>query len=172
VLFAGVASGINAIDFQSLICGQGGNELALTSVGVEPPAVVSALDLLSIELPAMQGHAAVRAGVTQGEGLSLTVATQYEGDFQQHCFLKLVAMHAVGWQSAVPEAGEHERIGRLALRGFEFRHGGNEHLRPAAANSRQLAVRRRRHGQRTTARCQGKDQRFGRECHVDRSECS
>jgi hypothetical protein len=123
MLFAGVASGINAIDFQSLLRGQGGNELALTRVGVEPPAVVSALHLRSIESPAMQGHAAVRAGVTQGEGLSLTVATQYQRDFQQHCFLKLVAMNAVGWQSAVPEAGEHERIGHLALGGFEFRHG-------------------------------------------------
>ncbi len=122
VLFAGVASGINAIDFQSLTCGQGGNELALTSVGVEPPAVVSALDLLSIELPAMQGHAAVWAGVTQGEGLSLMVATEYQRDFEQHGFLKLVAMNAVGWHSAIPEAGEHERIGHLALGGFEFRH--------------------------------------------------
>jgi hypothetical protein len=97
--------------------------LALTSVGFEPPAVVSAFDLLSIELPAMQGHAAVWAGVTQGEGPSLMVATQYQRDFEQHGFLKLVAMNAVGWHSAIPEAGEHERIGHLALGGFEFRHG-------------------------------------------------
>jgi hypothetical protein len=100
------------------------------------------------------------------------VATQYQRDFEQHGFLKLVAMNAVGWHSAIPESGEHERIGHLALGGFEFRHGGNEHLRPAAAHWRRLALGQRRHGQRTTARCQGKDQRFGRECHVDRSGCS
>jgi hypothetical protein len=36
--------------------------------------------------------------------------------------MKLVAMHAIGGQGAIPEAGEHERIGRLALRRVGFGH--------------------------------------------------
>jgi hypothetical protein len=35
----------------------------------------------------------------------------------------MVAVKAISGESAIPEAGEHERIGRLALRGVEVGHG-------------------------------------------------
>jgi hypothetical protein len=38
--------------------------------------------------------------------------------------MELVAVDAVGGQGPVPEAGEHERIRRLALGRIEFGHGG------------------------------------------------
>jgi len=34
-----------------------------------------------------------------------------------------VAMNAIGGQGAIPEAGEHERVGCLALREVEVGHG-------------------------------------------------
>jgi hypothetical protein len=48
--------------------------------------------------------------------MALAVAADYQRDFEERCLMKLVALHAVGGQGAIPEAGEHERIGRLALR--------------------------------------------------------
>jgi hypothetical protein len=37
--------------------------------------------------------------------------------------VELVAVDAVGGQGPIPEAGEHERIGRLALGRVGFGHG-------------------------------------------------
>jgi len=55
--------------------------------------------------------------------LSEAVATDDEGNFQQRRFVELVAVDAVGGQGAIPEAGEHERVGGLALREVEVGHG-------------------------------------------------
>jgi hypothetical protein len=92
-------------------------------VRVEGPTVVGALDILSIEVAAVKGHAAVRTSVPQREGTAGAVAPNHQGDFKQHGFVKLIAMDTVGGQRAIPEAGEHQRIRRLALRGVEFGHG-------------------------------------------------
>ena len=62
-------------------------------------------------------------GVAQREGMAGAVASNNEWDLKQRGFVKLIAMDPVGGQSAVPEAGEHERIGRLALGRVEFGHG-------------------------------------------------
>ena len=51
------------------------------------------------------------------------VASDDQRDLQQHCFVKLIAMHAVGGQCTIPEAGEHYRIWRLALEIVGFGHG-------------------------------------------------
>jgi hypothetical protein len=53
-------------------------------VGVESPAVVRAFDLLAVELSAGKGHAAMGAGVAQGKGLALAVASDDQRLFQQH----------------------------------------------------------------------------------------
>ena len=74
VLFAGIIAGVDAIEFQVLIGGEGRDELALAVVYVELPAVVSALEILSVEAAAVEGHATMRAGVAQGEGLAKAVA--------------------------------------------------------------------------------------------------
>jgi hypothetical protein len=44
------------------------------------------------------------------------VATDYERNFEERGLMKLVANDTIGGQGAIPEAKEHERIGRLALR--------------------------------------------------------
>jgi len=97
--------------------------LTLSIVNVELPAVVSTLEILAVEPAAVERHAAMRASVAKSEGFSLHVTTDDERDLEQHGFVQLIAVNTVGAQSAVPEAGEHERIGRLALREIEFGHG-------------------------------------------------
>jgi hypothetical protein len=123
LLFTSVTAGVDAIDFQILISGERWDQLALAVVNVELPAVVSAFKVLAVEASAVEGHAAVRAGVAQGERLSEAVASNDEGDFEQRRFVKLIAMDAIGGQGAIPEAGEHERVGGLALREVEVGHG-------------------------------------------------
>src|ERR1700675_609386 len=74
-LFAGIASGVDAVDLQSLLGDERRDQLALAGVGVESPAVVGAFDLLAVEVSAGKRHAAVRAGVAQSEGLAWSVAS-------------------------------------------------------------------------------------------------
>ena len=69
-----ITAGVDAIDFQVLIGGERGDELALAVVDIELPAVVSALEILSVEAAAVERHAAMRAGIAQGERLSEAVA--------------------------------------------------------------------------------------------------
>ncbi len=121
VLLAGIATGVNAVDSQTLIASEGWNGLTLAGVGIEAPAVVTALDLLTVEVGAGKRHAAVRTGVAQGERFALAVAAQHEGRLQQCGFLKAATKLAAG-HGAVPEAIEHQRVGGLALK-FEISHG-------------------------------------------------
>jgi hypothetical protein len=65
----------------------------------------------------------VRTGVPQGKGTTGAVAADYEGNLKQSGFVELIALEAIGGQGAIPEAGEHKRIGRLALGRVEFGHG-------------------------------------------------
>ena len=39
--------------------------------------------------------------------------------------MQLITMDAIGGEGTIPEAGEHESIGRLALREVEVGHGEN-----------------------------------------------
>ena len=74
LLLAGIAAGVDAIDFEILIGGERRDQLALAVVNVELPAMVSALEIFSVEVAAVERHAAVRAGVAEGEGLAHAVA--------------------------------------------------------------------------------------------------
>jgi hypothetical protein len=85
--------------------------------------VISALQVFSIETAAVERHASVRAGITQSEWLSDSITSNHQRDLQQRRLVNLIAVHAIGGESAVPEAGEHERIGGLPLRKIKFRHG-------------------------------------------------
>ena len=49
LLFAGIAAGVDAINFQILIGGERRDQLALAVVHVELPAVVSAFEIFSVE---------------------------------------------------------------------------------------------------------------------------
>ena len=84
--------------------------------------MVAAFDF-AVEVSAGERHAAMGAGVAQGEGLALPVAADDQRKFQQHGFVELVAVNLIGRQGAIPEAEEHERIGSLALREVEIGHG-------------------------------------------------
>ena len=123
LLFARKTSGVDAIDFHGLIRGERGDQLALAVVNIELPSVIRALEILTIEFSGIERHAAMGAGIAQGEGMSLTIAADDEGNLKQRGFMQLVAMDAVGGQGAIPEAGEHQRVGGLALREIEFGHG-------------------------------------------------
>lgn len=84
--------------------------------------MVGALDIFSIEMAAVERHAAVRAGVAQGKGMADPIASDNQRNLEQRRFVQLIAVDAVGGQSSIPEAGQHERIGRLALRRVEVGH--------------------------------------------------
>lgn len=77
-------------------------------MSIELPAVIGAFDVLSVEIAAVEGHAAVRTGVAQGEGAARAVAPDYEGNFEQHGLVKLIAMQTISGKGAIPEASEHE----------------------------------------------------------------
>ena len=85
--------------------------------------MVGAFEIFSIELATVQRHAAVGTGVPQGEGTTRAVASYDERNLKQHCLVELVAVDAITRQGPIPEAGEHKRIGRLALRKVAFGHG-------------------------------------------------
>jgi len=123
LLLAGVAAGVDAVDFESLIGGERRDQLALAVVDVELPAVVSALEIFSVKSAAVQRHTAMGAGVAQSERLALGVAAQDQRDFEERGLVKLIAMDTVGRQGAIPESGEHLRVGGLALRRVEVGHG-------------------------------------------------
>ena len=63
LLFAGIAAGVDAVHSHRLIRGKRGDELALSVMHVELPAVIRALEIFAVELSGIQGHAAVRAAV-------------------------------------------------------------------------------------------------------------
>ncbi len=66
-----IAARVNAIHFQFLIGGERRDQLALAAVCVESPSVITALDLLAVEVSAGKRHAAMGAGVAQGERFAL-----------------------------------------------------------------------------------------------------
>ena len=84
--------------------------------------MVGAFDILSIELAAVQRHAAVGTSVPQGEGMACAVASYDERNLKQHRLVELVTVDSICRQGPIPEAGEHERIGRLSLGRVDFEH--------------------------------------------------
>src|SRR5229473_6390059 len=104
-LFAGITAGVDAVDFQILIGDERRNQLALAGVSVESPPVVGAFDLLAVELSIGKRHTAMRAGVAEGKGLALSVASNNQRLFEQHslCYCELSATELTGRQRAVPE---------------------------------------------------------------------
>jgi len=128
LFFAGVAAGVNAIDLHRLIGGKGRDQLALSVVNIELPAVIGAFEILAIETSGVERHAAVGAGVAKRERPVSAVAADDEGEFQQRCSVELIALDTVGGQGTIPEAGKHQSVGGLALRKVEFGHGGFENV--------------------------------------------
>src|SRR5690349_13341123 len=123
VLFTSVISCVDAIDLQLLIGGERRNQLALSAVRVKLPSVIAALYLLSIKLTVGKRHSTMRAGVSQGKGIALGIAPNHQWNFEQHGFVQLAAFYFFARQGAIPEAGQHQRIRRFALRKFSSGHG-------------------------------------------------
>src|SRR5271166_3785208 len=90
---------------------------------VERPAMVGALNIFSIEVTSVERHTAVRTGVAQHERMADSIAPNNQWNLQQRRFVKLITVHSVRWQRAIPEAGKHQRIGRLALGRVGFGYG-------------------------------------------------
>jgi hypothetical protein len=55
--------------------------------------------------------------------MASAVAAYDKRNLKQSRLVELVAVDLVGGQGPVPEASEHERIGRLALKRVGFGHG-------------------------------------------------
>src|SRR3979490_1439691 len=98
----------------------------------EPPAVVAALDLASVEISGRQGHAAMRADVAQGEDGTLALAPEQDR----------LPQHRAPGQLApppppAPRARRSRRVGlpRDIARAVIRRNGGapSEGYPPAAA---------------------------------------
>ena len=78
LLFARITSRIDAIDFHRLIGSERGNQLALSVVRIELPAVVGALEILAIKLARVEGHPAMRTGVAESKWMSGAVAADHQ----------------------------------------------------------------------------------------------
>ena len=102
--------------FSFLVGGKRRNELALAGVRVESPAVIAAFDLLAVEMAARKRHAAMRTGVVQRKGTAVGIPSDGQRGFEQHGFLQLGPAHLLARQGAIPEAIEHQGVGRFALR--------------------------------------------------------
>ncbi len=138
-LLAGVAPGVDAVNFEVLIGRQRRNHLTLSGMGVEPPAVVAALHLRAVELPAGKRHAPVRAGVMQDKRNALGVPAQNQRRLKQRGFLQCAAMYIPAGPSPIPEAVKHQGIGCLGLRERQFCHGwstGGYYKQPDGVKSR------------------------------------
>ena len=90
LLLAGIAAGVDAVNLHVLIRSQGRDQLALAGMGVEPPAMVAALQLLAVEPAAGEWHTAMRAGIVQGEGRPWLIAAEDQGNFEQRGLVQLV----------------------------------------------------------------------------------
>src|SRR6185312_13207357 len=115
MLLAGIAAGVDSIDLQLLVCGERRNQPALSGVCIEPPAVIAAFHLLTVEEPVRKRHAAVRAGIVQRESPALVIAADGQRGFEQHGLLQVAPTHLLAGQGAIPEAVEHQGVRRLAL---------------------------------------------------------
>ena len=91
-------------------------------MGVEFPSVIAALDLLAVKATVGERHAAMGAGIAQGESFAVSIPADYERGFEQHDFVQSVTGEFAAGNSAVPESVEHKRVRSLALGWFEFRH--------------------------------------------------
>src|SRR5215472_867051 len=60
LLFARIASRVDAIDFHRLVRGERGDQLALTVVNIELPSVVRAFHILPVELAGVERHPAMK----------------------------------------------------------------------------------------------------------------
>ena len=110
-LLARKCAGIDAVGAEFRVRGERGDFAALARVAVEFPAVITALDRFAVAMAVRKRHAAMRAGVTEGEGSALRVASDDERDFEEHCRAQIASANFAGAQGGIPEVPEHAEIG-------------------------------------------------------------
>src|SRR5256885_6846229 len=65
----------------------------------------------------------MRACIPQGKWPPIAISPNHQRNFQQHGLLQLASLYFFGWQSAIPEAGEHSRIRHLIVEQIIGGHG-------------------------------------------------
>jgi hypothetical protein len=66
-------------------------------MGFEFPSVITAFNILSVEVPAGKRHAAVGTRVVHGEGFALNIAAENQRSFEQRRFLQAIANESPAW---------------------------------------------------------------------------
>jgi len=122
VLFAGKVARVNSVDLQVLVRCQRWNQLALSGMRIEFPAVIAALDLPAIKLSTRERHATMGTRVLQSEGASLPITPNDHRDFQQRGFDHMPPRNVITWQAAIPKTKEHHGIRAGRFWTLDFRH--------------------------------------------------
>src|SRR6516165_3593793 len=117
---ASVASGVDAIDLQGLVRSKGRNEPALSAVRIEPPTVIAAFHFAVLQAAVGKRHAAVRAGVVQGERLSSSIAPENQGRLEKQGFGETVRDQLPARHGPIPEAEEHQRVEPMTIGRIRF----------------------------------------------------
>ncbi len=65
----------------------------------------------------------MRTRIPHRKRMSSTIAPDDKRNFQERSLMKLIAMHLVRRQRAVPEPSQHQCVGGLSLWKIEFWHG-------------------------------------------------
>src|SRR5438874_12547503 len=80
--------------------------------------MITALHLLAIKRTGGKRHATMRAGVAQCKSFAVAIASDYQGNFEQHGFMQPAPFDHFRRKRAIPEAGEHQGIRGFALEGL------------------------------------------------------
>ena len=84
-------------------------------MGIKFPTMVAAFQPLAVEQAVGKRHTAMRTSIVHCEWLTLAVATEDKWSFEQHGPAQLLLPEFAAGRGTIPEAVEHEGIGRLGL---------------------------------------------------------
>ena len=124
LLAAGERAGVDLADIELVVGHERRDLAALAADRLELPAVIRTFQVLPVEPAAGERHAAVRTTVARREGAAFGIASQHQGNAQQHGRLQLASAHAFAAQSGVPEAAQQAVVGTRRIgheRGKHYR---------------------------------------------------
>ena len=93
--------------FGLLRCRALGNRLAPSRLGIELPAVETALHSVAVVPAVGKWHSLVGTGIQQGERTAATVPPQDERRVEQRELYQLVSAHLLSLLCAIPESEQH-----------------------------------------------------------------
>src|SRR6185312_6450166 len=106
-LFAGIIGGVNLLRLDPRILGERRNLRTSAGVYVESPAVIAALEVLSLDPTAGKGNAAVRTNVLHGEGSVIGVTPENERLAQEHRLDQFSPTQLSAQRRRIPEIKQH-----------------------------------------------------------------